>query len=358
MDSTDKRWAELGELLVHYCSEVKPGERVMIAMGESDSFPLVKAVYGAVVKAGAFPQVQFLSEVLRHSLLRYGNDQQIRWVPEIEAHGMEWADVYFGLRGAHNLHEHWDIPSDRLSLNQAAQGKISSLRWQKTRWCLVRVPNADFAQQAGTDLATITDMFFSACLRDWQAEGARWRRWADALEQVSTIRILGRDTDLRFSVERRKWKVGDGKLNMPDGEIFTAPVTESVDGEIHFEFPGVLAGRLVPGIHLRWQQGRLVEARSASNQQFLEEILQTDPGSSAIGEFGIGTNPALTIFCRDILLDEKICGTAHIALGRAYTECGGTNQSAIHWDIIKDLRTEGAIYADGKLVFERGGFVI
>ena len=358
MYSTDKRWEQLAELLVRYCTAVQPGERVMIAMGELESFPLVRSVYRMVIQAGGFPQVQFLSETLRHSVLRYGNEEQVRWVPEIEAHGMEWADVYFGLRGACNPHVHSDVTADRLALNQVAQGKISSLRWEKTRWCLVRVPDADFAQQAGTDLETITDMFFRACLRDWSAEGAQWRRWAGLLEKASTVRIVGRETDLTFSTGGRKWVVGDGKLNMPDGEIFTAPIADSVEGEIYFEFPGVLSGRLVHDIHLRWQQGRLVQARSSSNQDFLKAILNTDPGAATIGEFGIGTNPAVVIFCRDILLDEKIGGTVHIALGRAYPDCGGTNQSAIHWDIIKDLRAEGTVYADGKPVFERGVFLI
>ena len=137
-------------------------------MGEMESLPLAEAVYTAAVKAGAYPQVQYLSETLRHSLLRYGNREQLAWVPEIEAYGMEWADVYFGLRGAYNLHMHNEIDAERLSLNQRAMGKISTLRWQKTRWCLVRVPNAALAFQAETDLETITEMFFAACLLDWE----------------------------------------------------------------------------------------------------------------------------------------------------------------------------------------------
>jgi aminopeptidase len=152
----DPRWNTLGELLVNYSTAVQPGERVMIAMGEVESYPLVRGVYRAVIAAGGFPQVQFLSEGLRHQLLLHGSIGQLSWVPEVEAHGMEWADVYIGLRGASNLHEHDDIPTDRLSLNQAAMGKVSTLRWQKTRWCLVRVPNAAFAQQAETDEETIT----------------------------------------------------------------------------------------------------------------------------------------------------------------------------------------------------------
>jgi len=358
MYSTDKRWKQLGALLVNYSAEVKRGERVMIAMLELESFPLVHAVYEAAIKVGAFPQVQFLSEMLRHSVLRYGNDEQLRWVPEIEAHGMEWADVYFGLRGAHNLYEHWDIPACRLSLNQAALGKVSSLRWEKTRWCLVRVPNADLAQQAETDLETITDMFFNACLIDWKEESAKWRRWAERLSQASEIRLVGQDTDLSFSVEGRKWMVADGKRNMPDGEIATSPVTETIDGQIFFEFPGVLGGRLLHGIRLRWKQGRLAEARASTHQDFLDAILNTDAGASLIGEFGIGTNPSLTMFCKDILIDEKIGGTVHVALGRAYPECGGTNKSALHWDIIKDIRQQGAVYVDGQPVLQNGAFLM
>lgn len=356
--SSDKRWKQLGELLVNYSAEVKPGERVMIAMSELESFPLVHAVHEATIKAGGFPQVQFLSEMLRHSVLKYGNEEQLRWVPEIEAYGMDWADVYFGLRGAHNLHEHSDIPADRLSANQAALGKISSLRWEKTRWCLVRVPNADFAQQAGTDTETITDMFFSACLIDWKGEGAKWRRYADRLKHASMIHVVGQETDLSFSVKGRQWIVGDGKINMPDGEIYTSPVTETIDGQIYFEFPGVLGGRQVDKIHLRWNQGRLVEARSSTNQDFLEAIVRTDAGASLIGEFGMGTNAAVTLFCKDVLMDEKIGGTVHLALGRAYSQCGGTNESVIHWDIIKDTRKHGAVYADGKPVLQNGVFLM
>jgi len=358
MYSTDKRWQQLGDLLVRYSARVKAGERVMIAMVELEAFPLVRAIYEAVIKAGAYPQVQFLSESLRHGVLKHGSMEQVAWVPEIEAYGMDWADVYFGVRGAHNLYEHADIPADRLSLNQAAMGKISALRWEKTRWCLIRVPDADFAQQAETNLETITDMFFNACLLDWEAEAARWRDWAATLSQASDVRIVGKDTDLRFSIAGRGWMVGDGKNNMPDGELATAPVEETVDGQIYFEFPGVFGGRLLHDIRLRWEEGRLVEASSSTNQDYLRAIVETDPGASLIGEFALGTNPFVDRFCKDILFDEKIGGTIHIALGRAYPECGGTNKSAIHWDIVKDMRAGGTVYVDGRPVLRNGLFLM
>ncbi len=353
----DRRWKQLGELLVNYSAGVRPGDKVMIAMGEVGSFPLVQAVYEAAVKAGAYPQVLFLSEKLRHSLLKYGSEDHLTWVPDIEALGMEWADVYFGLRGASSLAELWDIPSSRLSLNQAAMGKISTLRWEKTRWCLVRVPDATFAQQAGMDEESMMDMFFRACLLDWPEETRKWGAWAQRLNRADQVRIVGRDTDLSFSVRGRTWVVGDGRINMPDGEIATAPVEHTLHGHIFFEFPGVLGGRLVHDIHLRWEHGELVDAAASRNQDFLRAILATDQGAGMIGEFAFGTNPHVTVFCNDSLIDEKIGGTVHVALGRAYPETGGTNQSAIHWDIVKDLRSEGTVYVDGQPVLERGRFL-
>ena len=348
----------MAKLLVSYSTGVKPGERVMIAMSEVESFPLVHAVYEATIEAGGFPQVQFLSEDLRQSVLTFGNEAQLRWVPEIEAYGMEWADVYFGLRGAHYTKEGMNVPPERLAANQAAIGKISTLRWEKTRWCLVRLPNGALALQADTDLPSLMDLFFNACLIDWEEMAAILRQWVNRLNGTSELRIIGPETDLRFSSQGRRWVAADGKLNMPDGEVFTSPVTETVNGQISFELPGVLGGRMMDHICLRWAEGCLVEARSSTNQEFLKEIVRTDPGASLIGEFGIGSNTALTRFCMDSLLDEKIAGTVHIALGRAYPECGGINQSSIHWDIVKDMRQQGTVYADGKPVLQNGVFLI
>lgn len=353
----DERWHQLADVLVNYSTEVQPGQRVMIAMGETETEPLVRAVYEAAVRAGAHVQVQFLSESLRHALLRFGTPDQIAWMPEIEAHGMQWADVYLGLRGAFRLDLHGDVPAERLALSQQAQGKVSALRWQHTRWCLSRVPNEHLARQAETDLDTLLDMYFAACLLDWRAETQAWNSTAQRLESGSEVRIVGLGTDLRFSVAGRRWCVGDGRINMPDGEIFTAPVTATVNGQISFEFPGVLGGRLVRGIRLAWQDGRLTAADSQTHQDYLRAILDVDPGAQRIGEFGFGVNPHIQRFCQDILLDEKFGGTVHIAMGRAYAECGGDNASAIHWDLVKDLRHEGGVYLDGREVFTCGRFV-
>jgi len=354
----DKRWKQLAALLVDYSLEVKRGQKVIIAMGEIETYPLVLGCYESCVKAGAYPQVQFLSEELNRSVLSYGSQEQIEWVPEIERYGMEWADVYLGLRGAHNLDVFWDVPDKKLADFRRALGKVSSLRWQKTRWCLLRVPSNALAFQAGVDEQTLTDMFFDACLLDWQELSKEWHRLSEILSKGKVVRLVGNATDLTFSIAGRQWSVADGKVNMPDGEIATSPVETTAEGEIYFELPGVIGGRLIEHLHLRWKKGTLTEAKSSTNQDFLEALLKTDEGASRIGEFAFGTNPAVTHFCKDILLDEKIGGTVHIALGRAYPDTGGTNQSAIHWDIIKDVRREGRVYVDGGLVFENGRFII
>ena len=357
VDLDDARWDQLGDLLVKYSTDVSRGQKVLIAMSEVDAFPLVQSVYRAAVQAGAFPQVQFLSEKLRHSVLRYGTEEQLRRVPELEAYGMEWADVYIGLRAASDPNEHSGIEASRLAMSQAAAGKVSALRWAKTRWCLVRLPTEALAMQAGMDLAALTDIFFEACLRDWREESQAWRRWAENLSRASRIRIIGRETDLSFDVAGRKWVVGDGSINMPDGEIMTSPDTDSVEGGIYFERPAILGGQFVHDMRLRWEKGHLVSASSSSNVSFLESVVESDAGAGLVGEFALGTNPSLSQFCNDPLLDEKILGTIHIALGRAYPECGGTNQSAIHWDIIKDMRTGGIVYADERPILQDGVWV-
>ena len=355
----DRRWRQVADVLVGYSTAVQPRERVMIAMVESSTFPLAHAVYEACVKAGAYPQVQFLSEELRHSLLRYGDAEQVSWRPEIEAYGMEWADVYVGLRGASDAGRMRDIDALKLAANQAAQGAISAMRWGKTRWCLVRVPNTAMARSSGIELGALEDMFFAACLLDYESAAAGWRETAGHLCGSRTARIVaGADTDLSFSVAGRKWLVFDGKINLPDGEIYTAPVNETLNGCIHFELPGVFGGARIDDIRLEWKDGALVHASASGNEDYLRRILKTDAGAGRLGEFGIGLNPRIDRISGDILYDEKISGTVHLALGRAYPECGGVNQSSIHWDLVKDLRAGGVVYVDGEPVMLDGKLLI
>jgi aminopeptidase len=271
---------------------------------------------------------------------------------------MEWADVYVGLRGARNPNEFTDIDARTLSAHKKSMGHISAMRNELTRWALVRVPNESFAQQAGTSLDGMMEFFFNATLRDWAAEAGRWQELNSVFQAAEQVRIVGRKTDISFSTKGRLYEVADGRKNMPDGEIFTCPVDDSAEGTIHFDFPGVYMGQLVHGITLDFSKGTVVHASAEQNEELLLQLLDMDEGSRRLGEFGVGVNFGIDRFSYDILYDEKIGGTVHLALGRAYAECNGINQSALHWDIIKDLRQEGAIYLDGKKILEKGCFLV
>jgi aminopeptidase len=198
--------------------------------------------------------------------------------------------------------------------------------------------------------------FFDATLRDWEAEARQYAVIRDRFQAAERVRIRGRGTDLVFSTAGRTYVVGDGRINMPDGEIYTAPVDDSAEGVITFEYPATFAGQSIAGIRLEFHHGEVVAASADTGEAFLHELLAIDEGARRIGEFGVGVNVAIDRFVGDIFYDEKIGGTMHLALGRAYAECGGVNASALHWDLVKDLRQEGAIELDGRVVCEQGRF--
>jgi len=354
---TDPRWAELAKILIGYSTATKADEKVLISMMEVETLPLTRAAYVETVRAGGLPQVEFQSAYLERDLMLFGTPEQIAWVPELNAHGMEWADVYIGLRGARNPHEFTGIPVSKITAHKRSVGKVSAMRNELTRWVLVRVPNESLAQQADMPLDDMMEFFFEATLRDWAAESRRYHDLLKVFQAAENVRIVGVDTDLTFSTKGRIYEAADGHMNMPDGEIFTAPVDESAEGHITFEFPGVYVGQRVEGIRLEFKGGEVVKATARTNEALLHELIHMDEGAKRLGEFGVGMNPGIQRFCYDILYDEKIGGTIHLALGRAYAENKGVNQSALHWDIVKDLRQEGEIYLDGEKVFDGGRFL-
>ncbi len=353
----DPRWNQLADILVNYSTAVQEGEKVLITMMEEATFPLMRAVYTAVVKAGGLPQIEFQSVLLERDLMLHGTDKQLDWVPELNAYGMEWADAYIGLRGARNPFEFRGIPPEKLTAHKRAMGAVSGMRNELTRWVLSRIPNESFAQQAEMSHEDMMEFFFKATLRDWSQEAEWYREIQEVFQAARHVRIVGVNTDLAFSTEGRTYEVADGHLNMPDGEIFTAPVDDSATGQICFEFPAVYFGEKVPGIKLEFTSGKVAKASADANEELLKKLINMDGGSNSIGEFGVGLNFGIDRFSSDILYDEKIGGTIHIALGRAYAECGGINQSALHWDIVKDLRKEGEIYLDGLKIYENGRFL-
>lgn len=353
----DPRWKQLADILVNYSTTTRKGDRVLITMMETDTWPLARAVHAAAVKVGAHPHIEFQSTLLQRDLMQSGNPKQFDSAHELQKKGMEWADVYIGLRGASNPHELNDIAAERITAFRRALGKISALRTEKTRWVLVRVPNTSFAQQAGFSTDEMMEFFFNATLLDWQEESNRYDSIREKMQTTEQIRIVGNGTDLSLNTKGRTYQIDDGHINMPGGEIYTAPTDDSAEGSISFEFPAVFAGQFIEGIRLQFSKGEVVEATADKNQKLLLDLIGMDAGAKRIGEFGVGTNYSISRYCYDLLFDEKIGGTVHIALGRAYPECGGINKSAFHWDLIKDLREEGALYLDDKKVLEKGVFL-
>ena len=358
MLSTDKRWKQFGEVLANYCCAVKPGEKVAIAMYEPETWSLALGAYEAVIKAGGYPQIQMKSEYLRRAFMKYGTEEQYGWVPELELLSIDWADCYMALRGGYNLDIYHDVPAEVLAKNQKAHGVVSANRTEKTRWVVTRVPNEAFAQQAGSDLESITDMYFDSVLMDYSKVGKVWDKWADKLNGSEEVHILGKNTDLKMSVKNHVWFADHGESNIPGGEIASGPVNSTLNGHIWFENPTVLGGRLMHDTYLEWKDGKLVKATASSNQDYLQSIVNSDPGASLLGEVAFGTNPGITQFTNDIFWDEKIYGTVHIALGRSYANAMGNtkdyNYSAIHWDMIKDMRQEGEVIVDGVTVMKGG----
>ena len=357
MFDSDKRWKQTGEVFVNDCLELKPGEKLMIAQYEPETWPLALATYEACIKAGGFPQIQLKSAYLRRAFMKYGTEEQYTWIPGIEELGMEWADCYVALRGGFSFSIYHDIPTEVLVKSQATHGKVSTLRWQNTRWLLSRVPNATFAQHAGLDLETVTDMFFDSVLMDYKTAAIEWQVWANKVRSDGTnlVHITGKNTDLQFEVNAKTWVATDIEGNIPGGEVGVTPINnEKLNGQIYWENPGVFGGRLIPDMCIAWEKGKLVKATASKNEDYLQKVLATDAGASLLGEFAFGTNKGLTHFTNDILWDEKIYGTLHIAFGRAYPKFGGENKSAIHWDVVKEMRHEGEVTVDGIYVMRNG----
>ncbi len=353
----ETKWEKLAEILVNYSVRVGSGDKVLITMMETDTLPLARACYQAVVRAGGLPFIEFQSALLERDLMKLGNKEQVSWVNDLHLYGMEWADCYIGLRGARNPFEWSDVSDEALSDHKKAMGVISAKR-NDTRWVLTRVPNESFAQQSEMPLDSMMDFYFRSTLLNWEDQSAYLTKVASLLDSGQEVRIVGRETDIRFSTLGRPYAVADGRINMPDGEVFTSPVEDSVNGHIFFEFPGTYAGRNIHGIRLKFEKGRLIEATAESEEELLSRLLQMDEGASRVGEFGIGLNYGIDRYTGEVLFDEKIGGTIHLAMGRGYPECGGLNDSSLHWDIVKDTRKDSTLYLDGRVVMENGSWLV
>lgn len=366
---TDPRIDKLADLLVNYSVEVKPGEKVVL-QGTTVSEPLLKALYAKVVQVGGNPFMVLSVSGTEDLLYRYGNDAQLKHVPEPIKLIYNTYDCRIVLLSEQNTKELSNIDPAKMVLRSQARTELMKIMMRRTaagefRWVVAPFPTNAYAQDAEMSLAEYEDFVYGACMPDMDDPIGYWRKidaWQGKivkwLEGKKIVHVKGRETDLKLSIAGRKFENCNGKLNMPDGEVFTGPVEDSSEGHVYFSYPAIENGREVTGIRLTFEKGKCVEATAEKNQDFLIQMLNTDAGSRYLGEFAIGTNEGIQKFTREILFDEKIAGSFHMALGAGYPETGSKNESAIHWDMVCDLRNGGEIWVDDNLLYKDGKFVI
>jgi aminopeptidase len=366
VDQRIEKWAQT---LVNYSVNVQPGETVAI-QGQVAAEPLMRAVYREVIKAGGFPVVAPSFSGLNATLLKNGSDDQITYISPLENFIRKEANVVINIMADTNTKSLATVDTAKQRLFQSARRELMQAFMDRTaagelKWTLTLFPTDAYAQDAGQSTDEYTAFVYEACklnsddpVAEWakqSAEGARLIEW---LKGRKLVHLTGPGTDLKVNVENRTWINADGTHNFPDGEIFTGPVEDGVDGHVTFSFPVVTAGREIEGIQLTFEAGKVVQATATRGQDYLESVLDTDEGARRLGEFAIGTNFDIDRFTRNILFDEKIGGTVHMAIGAGYPESGSKNLSAVHWDMICDLREGGQITVDGDLLLKDGKFVV
>ena len=366
---SDPRVAKLGDLLVNYSLELEPGQLLRIDAG-TVAAPLVTEAYRAALRAGAHARTRIEVEGLDVISLGESNDEQLVFVSELDRFEVEQIDAMMTIWADRNTRALTQADPERVSRRIASRRELTKRYWERidageAKWVGTRFPTEAHAQDAEMSLPEYEDFVYGAChvrehedpVAHWRAVSAELNTRARELETFRELRIVGPDTDLRVNVEGRGWRAADGKLNMPDGEIFTSPVETETEGEIRFSFPAIFHGRGVEDVRLRFEGGRVVEAEAKTANDYLRSLLEMDAGARILGEVAFGLNYGIDRFTRDILFDEKIGGTLHVALGSSFHKLGGENDSGLHWDMICDLRAEGEVYADGELVWKAGHFL-
>ena len=358
---TDPRLEKLAHMLIHYSCAVKPGESVLIeAIDVPHAF--TRALVRETAAAGGRPLVMLKSNEIQRSLLLAGTTEQWDTIAAIERAQMESVQCYLGVRGNPNVSEMSDVPADKQKIYEQTVWKRvhHDVRIKKTRWCVLRWPNPSMAQMAEMSTEAFEDFFFNVCTLDYAKMSRAMQPLKAMMEKTDKVRLKGpRDTDLTFSIKGIPAICCDGRVNIPDGEVFTAPVRDSVNGVIHFNCPTIYRGTTHNDIRLVFKNGQIVEATSTATDK-LNEVLNADAGARYVGEFAIGFNPYCTKPMKDILFDEKIAGSIHFTPGACYDEASNGNKSDIHWDMVMRQTPEsggGEIWFDDKLIRSNGEFV-
>jgi aminopeptidase len=360
------RWAHT---LTHYCLCLKPGD-IFVIQATPQASPLIEAVYREALQVGAHPVPVIELEPLEELLLRGGSDEQLTTVSPIASTLAERANARLVISSRSNPRALSNIEPARTAKYHQSQSPLSKIYRQREqmgeyRWCRTLFPTNGYAQEASMSLKEFEEFVYDICfLNDpdpiacWKELSLQQQRLVDWLDGHDHIHIIGEGTDLTLSTKDRIFINSDGKRNFPSGELFTSPVEDSANGVVQFDIPATYGNRVIEGVRLVFREGRVVEASARLGEKFLLQMLDLDAGARYLGEFAFGNNQRVNRATRNILFDEKIGGTVHMALGACYPETGGINQSALHWDMICDLRTRGEVWIDDTLFLKNGTILV
>lgn len=368
-------WEKYAKVLVDYSTDVQKGDLVIIRGESVHTKDLVKAVYKRVIERGGHPLIRTAIGDMAEVFIKNASDEQLDFVDPITKLEYEIVDKYISIGGPLNTKNMARTDMTRLARRSKATKELSEKLLARSAngeasWVIADVPTQALAQEAKMSLDEYSDFLFKSCYLDLDDPVAKLKeldeqqtKWANYLNGVKKLRITGEKTDITFGVEGRKWISCSGLNNYPDGEVFTSPVENEINGEIYFDFPQIFRGNEAYGVHLFIESGKIVKAKADKGEDFLNAMLDMDEGSRGIGEIAIGTNDRIQEVTGNILFDEKIGGSIHMAVGASYPETGGKNVSGLHWDMIKGMKdtngqAPGKIFADDILIYENGKFLI
>lgn len=356
----DPRLQELAKQLIGYSTQLKRGEKVLLDLSEvPEQFAI--ALIRETRRRRAIPLVRQQSAAIGREMLLGATEEQFRLISKNLLTEMKDMDAYIAVRGSHNIAELSDVPPAKMEVAMKQLRKVTDHRVGKTKWCVLRWPHPAMAQQAGMSTEAFEDFFFRVCLLDYKALLPAMNALKRLMEKTDKVRLVGPGTDLSFSIADIPAIVCGGNYNIPDGEVFTAPVRDSVEGELTYNAPSIYRGIPFDGIRLEFQKGKIVKATAAGGKtRALNQILNSDPGARYVGEFALGFNPEIREPMRDILFDEKIAGSFHFTPGQAYEEADNGNRSQVHWDLVNIQRPDyggGEVIFDGKVIRKDGQFL-
>ena len=355
---TDPRYPKLASLLVNYSTALKKGDRVLLDMVDAPDEFVIELIR-AVRAAGAVPFVETRHTRIGRELLRDMSEAQATQTRDIELFRMKRMQAYIVVRGSDNASENADVPSDRMAMYSRVIRPVLDYRVNKTNWCLLRWPTPSMAQAAGMSTEAFENLFFEVCTMNYGQMAKAMMPLEQRMKRADHVHLKAPGTDLTFSIKGIGAKRCEGTRNIPDGEVFSCPVKDSVNGVIQYNAPTLYSGTKFENVRLEFKDGKIIGA-TANNTKRLNESLDTDVGARYVGEFAIGFNPYIVNPMCDILFDEKIAGSLHFTPGQAYEDCGNGNKSAVHWDMVLIQRPEwggGEIWFDGELIRKDGLFV-